>query len=514
MQVSEVETALREHPGVRDVTVLLHEDKPGEKKLVACVVPDANYLEGVLTGTEEERKRLQKWRKTFDLMQFGKEAASSELAFNIAGWNSSYTRQPIPAEEMRDWVEATVKEIVALRPQQVLEIGCGTGLLLLRIAPACKRYVGADQSPAALKRLKEQLAQSGDFSKSVTLLERSADNFEGFSPDSFDTVIINSVVQYFPSVAYLIRVLERTVEITKPGGRIFVGDVRSLLLKETYAFSVELYQAPASMTLGELRERVLRRLRQQEELLLSPSFFLALQKRFPKISRVEIKPKRGRFDNEMTRFRFDAVLQVGTETKKAIEPHWLDWSDQQLTMESVKAALEKPECETLALKNIPNARLLNDIAAMKEIAGSEISRTVADLKEPLAKVATQGVHPYALCNLADALGFSLVLSWMSAQSDGSFDALFWRVSHAPPASESVIAWPRPATISENFAEHSNTPGQSSLAGKLTQELLEFIKQKFSSEMLPAEVVLVDAIPPITTGELNPDALPMPKTSLT
>ena len=41
---------------------------------------------------------------------------------------------------------------------------------------------------------------------------------------SFDTVIINSVVQYFPSLEYLTKVLDGAIKATKPGGAIFVGD--------------------------------------------------------------------------------------------------------------------------------------------------------------------------------------------------------------------------------------------------------------------------------------------------
>ena len=94
MTLSEVAQALREHPGVRDAAViLLSVDAQGEK-LVGYVVPKSEYLEQVLAGSEEERKRIQTGRKTFDLMQYGKDAASAALAFNIAGWNSSYTRQP------------------------------------------------------------------------------------------------------------------------------------------------------------------------------------------------------------------------------------------------------------------------------------------------------------------------------------------------------------------------------------------------------------------------------------
>jgi SAM-dependent methyltransferase len=505
MRPSELQSALRTHPGVREAAIVSHEGSSGEKKLIAYVVAETGYWEQVLSGTQEERKRLEKWRKTFDLMQSGKAAAPTAVAFDIAGWNSTYTRQPIPAEEMREWVETTAAEILALRPQQVLEIGCGTGLVLLRVAPHCQRYVGTDQSKAALQRLKEQITQSAEPLASTTLLERSADNFEGFNTNSSDTVILNSVVQYFPSVTYLARVLEQLVALTKPGGKIFVGDVRGLPLLELYASSVELFQAPPSLNVAELRERVLRRARQLEELLLSPSFFLALQRRFPKISRVEVKLKRGRFDNEMTRFRFNAILTVGAPAEPTIEPDWLDWSALQLTMDSVKEALAKPECEILALKNIPNARLQNDLAAMKEIRRSDPNRTVAGAKESAAQTAAQGVHPESLYSLADELGFSLDWSWMNTQPDGRFDALFTRTPREGTARETVVAWPKPAAVSDNFADHANTPGQTNLAGKLIQQLSEFIKQNLPAET-PAEIVLVDAIPTMPTGEPNLDVL--------
>jgi microcystin synthetase protein McyA len=135
----------------------------------------------------------------------------------------------------------------------------------------------------------------------VALLERSAENFEDFAENSFDAFILNSVTHYFPSVAYMLGVLQGAVRVVKPGGLIFIGDVRSLALLEPYAASIELYQAPSSMSLGELRDRVSHRIRFEGQLVISPEFFLALQDRFPKIKRVEVHPRLGRFDNEMTR---------------------------------------------------------------------------------------------------------------------------------------------------------------------------------------------------------------------
>src|SRR5205085_4750453 len=82
----------------------------------------------------------------------------------------------------------------------------------------------------------------------VQLLRRAADDFTGLEPQSFDVVILNSVAQYFPSSAYLQRVIAGAIELVRPGGQLFIGDVRSLPLLETFHASVALYQAPAGLT--------------------------------------------------------------------------------------------------------------------------------------------------------------------------------------------------------------------------------------------------------------------------
>jgi len=57
-------------------------------------------------------------------------------------------------------------------------------------------------------------------------------------------VILN--LQYFPSLDYLLCVLEGAVRAVAPGGFIFIGDVRSLPLLSAFHASVQLYQAPNS----------------------------------------------------------------------------------------------------------------------------------------------------------------------------------------------------------------------------------------------------------------------------
>ena len=507
MRASEVESALREHPGVRNAVALFRGASAGERKLVAYVVPDANYLERLITAMEELPKRLQKWRKTFDLMQFGKDAAASPVAFNIAGWNSSYTRQPIPAEEMREWVDETVKSILGLHARDALEIGCGTGLLLLRIAPSCKRYVATDFSAAVLQRIREQFAQGGGSWDGVSLFERAADNFEGLQPNSFDTVILNSVVQYFPSVGYLTRVLEQAIGVLMDGGRIFVGDVLSLPLLDAYSASVELFQAEDATTVADLREKVRQRIRQQPHLLLSPAYFLSLQKNVPAISRVEVRPKRGKFDNELTRFRFDVTLHVGAKSERSLPPEWHEWTAEGFSLPKLADALETPSCQSLAIRAVPNARIAKDVGAVGAIARADDRQRVGELKTDLERASQSSVHPHALHELAERLGFRADWSWANSRGDGSLDVYFRRCESSPAPPKVEVSWPAPSTLSSELSSYANTPGQPVLQNKLVQELLAFTQQKLPAALVPAAVVVVESIPLHASGAPNFSALP-------
>jgi len=61
---------------------------------------------------------------------------------------------------MREWVEATVARVLAYRPQRVLEIGCGLGLLLFRIAPHCRAYCATDFARPALDYIERHLREA------------------------------------------------------------------------------------------------------------------------------------------------------------------------------------------------------------------------------------------------------------------------------------------------------------------------------------------------------------------
>ena len=116
---------------------------------------------------------------------------------------------------MREWLGSTVARIAALAPSRVLEIGCGVGLLLQHLAPTCRVYRGTDLSPRRSPSFGTGSRRSAGM-QHVELAARDAADFSGMEAGSVDTVILNSVIQYFPDFNYFMEVL-------RAGGRAGVA---------------------------------------------------------------------------------------------------------------------------------------------------------------------------------------------------------------------------------------------------------------------------------------------------
>jgi SAM-dependent methyltransferase len=302
---SEVEALLLAHPDVIDASLINEEGPDGH----SYVVPHAGRMKEAKTRIylADRDKRVAQWRKAFDQVY---RIGPGDHAPTFVGWTSSYTNKPLPETEMREWLDCTIERIMSLRPEKVLEIGCGVGLLVQELAPKCGVYRGTDLSLVAIGRLREFVASKPEL-RHVELFEREATNFDEQTPGSVDTVVINSVIQYFPDIHYLRTVLEGAARVVSPGGRIFIGDVRHLGLLPLFHGAVQLAKAPPKASARWLKRKVSLAVEQDRELVIDPQFFLELPGSNPRISGVEILLKRGQAHNELTRYRYDVVLHVG-----------------------------------------------------------------------------------------------------------------------------------------------------------------------------------------------------------
>src|SRR5207302_8100492 len=115
-------------------------------------------------------------------------------------------------------------------------------------------------SEIALQTVQKQMSYLDKHLSDVILLLQPADDFSEITSRTFDTVILNSIVQCFPSVEYLLRVIEGALKLVKPGGSVFIGDVSNLALLDMYHTSVELSRAPTDLSCQQLRELVRKRI--------------------------------------------------------------------------------------------------------------------------------------------------------------------------------------------------------------------------------------------------------------
>jgi ubiquinone/menaquinone biosynthesis C-methylase UbiE len=103
---------------------------------------------------------------------------------------------------------------------RVLDVGPGDGELFRLIAPRTARCCGVDPSESAVTKLKQLFAETTNVEFAVGTSERIP-----YHDDTFDVVVINSVILILPSREAVERTLAELVRVCTPGGTIYIGEV-------------------------------------------------------------------------------------------------------------------------------------------------------------------------------------------------------------------------------------------------------------------------------------------------
>ena len=499
IEPGEIESILTQHPAVRESVVVARQDPRGDTRLVAYIVPEPVLLNDEEEDEEWDRAQVERWRVIHE-DAYERAADVSDPTFNVAGWTSSYSGQAIPAEELQEQVDATVERICALAPKRVLEIGCGTGLLLFRVAPSCTSYVATDASAAVCDYVRRHL---GKGLSHVELRQADAADFCFGEPGAMDLVVLNSVIQYFPSASYLERVLSGAARAVRPGGHIFVGDVRNRALSEAFYGSIECARAGDDVRLEEIALRMAARQRQEPELLVSPLFFERLRGSVARIGAVETQLKRGRFTNELTRFRYDVVLQIGAAAGGATTPVAIDWNAIG-NPAALTALLNTRRPPALTLRGIPNARVHEFVEMTDWVRARDGAATVGQWRRCRPPAV---VDPEAIWDLGAAAGYDVHVACSSADP-GRVDALFRQRGEglSPVAGE----WQCHGAAQEPLASYANSPRRADTRRRLAPALRDYLRRSVPGHLVPGTLVLVDTLARTSSGKVDRRWLPAPE----
>ena len=493
IELGEIENSLLTCPHVTRAAAKLHHDGTGAQ-LVAYVTFEHT------TTDDNDDKIVEQWQQVYDDL-YSAEVGPSEFGMDFRGWNSSYTGDPIPVAEMAEWRSATVDRIMTLQPRRVLEIGAGSGLLLSEIAPQCEHYVATDMSAVATDNLARSLEQLQiPWRDRVQLLTQPAHVTEALPQSYFDTVILNSVVQYFPNAGYLAEVIDNAMDLLAPGGSLFIGDVRNHTLRGAFHTAVAL-ACIATTDTAEIRQRIQRAMVGEPELLLAPEFFATWAAERASVAGLDIQVKRGGADNELNRYRYDVIAHKTPIPVRSLAPapSWT-WTDcAGLSGLHTRLTSQRPAAVRVA--EIPRAGLITDVH-IEECLGAGLP-----LADALAQASAAGppdaVTPEQLHRLGETIGYHVAVTW--GAQPGTVDAVFFTPSD-PDSRYTLLTdlYVQPAGAQQR-GTHANDPRNNTRISAVRQQL----STRLPAYMLPTQIVVLEALPMTSSGKIDRKALPAP-----
>lgn len=245
---------------------------------------------------EEDKKNSLMNKRLWDVT-----AMNAKDDIEIGGWMSSYTREKFTMNEINDFINNTKAKLLPYLKEEntVLEIGCASGFTMYSLSPYVRRYVGVDMSAVSVKKNLKKIEEENI--KGVEVKCMAADEISEFEDESFDVIILNSVIHCFKGYNYFYKVLKEIFKKVKKNGIVYIGDVMDLELKEQFENSLVEYAKENNYNT---------KVDISNEFLLSAKFFECLKNELPIIQDILISRKECEVKNELTMYRFDTLIKM------------------------------------------------------------------------------------------------------------------------------------------------------------------------------------------------------------
>ena len=383
----------------------------------------------------------------------------------------------------------------------------GTGLILSGSRHTARRTTAPTSPLRPSTRSTTRLDDHPELRDRVYLSLAPRSDLSGLPFGHFDTVVLNSVVQYFPDQDYLTDVLDRVSRLPLLAGPCTWVTCATWTHSRTCNASAldrarpsaRLHEVCSTAELGTLDER---------ELCLSPAYFREVAEHHPLIAGVDIRLKEDaeNIPRELAAHRYEVVLRVtgGTpvETPTIVrEPRW----DEDLgTLDSLDRLLREDMAGALIVRGAPNPLLARAEALDTLVADLPEETTVAASTADLdAMVDPDHATIASLRRIAADHGRTVVLV---PSSDSPFRVDLYLLPRGFPAQRFVLPPPNGPTGHKTTANRPRAVGEDEA---LILDLRAHLSDRLPRHMLPSFYRVLDRMPLTRHGKINRPELPRP-----
>ncbi|KAJ5494241.1 hypothetical protein N7463_010328 [Penicillium fimorum] len=491
IELPEIEHALLRNESVSDAVTLVHQPEGEPAALVSFVTVQGDITDAAAQQDSQDQKdagddgrlesQVESWRDLFENSTYAdiNTIDTTKVGRDFMGWT-------IDTAEMNEWLDDTIHHMNRNggQPRNVLEVGTGTGMILFNLIDNLNSYVGFDPSASAAAFVNKMAQSRPALADKVDVRVGTAIDVDSLGELNHpDLVVINSVAQYFPTQEYISSVVDKLLAINGVE-RIYFGDIRSWAIYRDFCTTRALHQLGSSSTKETVRHELAEKAEEEEEFLADPAFFTNLMNRLPEIvEHVEILPKRMKATNELSCYRFAAVIhkrQAGQPKtiQEISEGAWVDFKAKQLDRAGLLGLLQASSAaSTVALSNVPHSKTI-------------LERHIVDSLDDESEGESTG-----FCHSA---GFKVELSWARQRSlRGGMDAVFHRVEGLRP----LFRFP---TEHEGRSKESltNSPLRRQEAQVVEALLKTELQASLPKYMIPARIAVLDKMPINANGKVD------------
>jgi amino acid adenylation domain-containing protein len=487
IELGEIKSVIDNYPGVKQSAVVVIEENNDKHQSIV-----GYYVKEMSLQDKDISNYLNNWQQIYDLNY--DDMDSVNYKYNFTGWKSSYTHKNIAQIEMLAWLHDTIDKIRHLKPKHILEIGCGTGLIMFNILEYCQKYYATDFSQQSINNI-NYIINKNNYTDKVITKQYAANEIPYNNIGMvYDTVIVNSVIQYFPTLDYLEEILIRIIENITPQGKIFLGDIRDYRLIDVFHHSIIKFKQTHT-SIGEVCYMVTK----EKELLVSPGYFIGLKNRNSNIKIVEILPKFFDYNNEISIYRYDVVLHIDkTDSKsKLIKVSYSKFLNNNFNTQTNQIMANNALDDTVYFR-YPNKRIIHHYHEYAQLTNIETNlnyiqySTILSINELITSLESDNYNAKIMVDAIDPLSLIII-----ASKEKSLDLNNIVVEYLENSVKVTKIANNPLFNIEKINEQKNNL------------LLEYLKQKLPEYMVPSHLILVNEIPLTLNGKLDKKSLPRP-----